>query len=296
MLLRIFHSLGTLFRCLFHVSPIFVFANIISVTAYAQDSWLDLVSVENGEHSRDIIFQSYDGQWKPPVWLTQGSRTDEFSPVNLRVSDQQTLVLWKELTGVDASNLLFTLIDVDTNGEVLSIGEIQTLTTDTPHQSSPTLIQDSEGLVWGFWIGFNGSDDDIYFASFSNGEWSAEKRLFEQPNGVPDVRPTARINADGAVEIRWQQYSFDEDAYIDVHSLLESDTGSNQFKWSEPRKYVINPLEKTPKLPQDFSLPSTVTMPDSVAINYADHRNIAFHWNSLPRQDDLTGDNENGAD
>ncbi len=291
MHLRIFSPVLIYLNQMITIALLLVIACTLSVATYAQESWLNLVSVEQGEHSRDIVFQTYNGQWQTPVWLTQGSRTDEFSPANLRVSNSQILVLWKELTGVDASNLLYTQVDVDPNGLVLSVGQIQTVKTETAHQSSPTLIRDPSGQVWGFWVGFNGTEDDIYFATFSNEGWTEEKRLYEQANGVPDVRPTARFNVDGAVELRWQQYSFDEGAYIDVYSFLEP-ANQNPPKWSKPSKYIVNPLEKAPQLPRDFSLPQSLTMPDSVAINYAEYQNVVIHWDKLPRAADLPGNTE----
>ncbi len=270
---------------------LFRFRNIIAIIllftlpssfSSASEEWLDLVRVEQGKFSREIIYQHKQDRWFPPVSLTKDSRTDDFTPASIRIAAGRSLVLWKESTGVDASRLVYSIVEIAENGGYKRKSENAVVRTNTPHQSSPTLIRENNDTIWGFWVGFNGKDDDIYYAKFFDGGWSEEKRLYNDENGVPDLQPSARINLNGRLELRWRQFSFEKSNYIDVFSRLESRSGAEPDRWSVPAEYVLNPLEKTPRLPEDFVLPSGVSQPNSASINFSGHPQIVLHWNKLP--------------
>ena len=262
----------------------FILVNV----CFAANDWVDLVRVEDGKFSREIIYQLKLDEWQSPVSLTKNSRTDDFTPVSIRVKPNTALVLWKESTGVDASRLRFCLIEFQNDGKLKEIGDIASLKTTTMHQSSPTLIRDASGQIWGFWVGLNGKDDDIFYAQFTENRWSAERRLYDKDNAVPDLRPTARINTTGTLELRWRQFSFEKAGYVDVFSTFVQDAAESSGEWTVPMEYVLNPLEKKPTLPDGFSLPEGISQPDTIAINLSGQPDIAFHWNYLDADADKT--------
>jgi len=282
-----FSGISTLLRNRFTkwtlASAIAILGSGLTDRIQAQSDRIDLVRTEQGKFSRDIVYQLHTDQWQQPVVLTKNSTTDDFSPAILRIDNDRALVIWKELVGLDASNLLFSFIHFKTDGSVESVSDSQTLKTKTAHQASPTLLRDLQGRIWGFWVGFNGKDDDIYFSRFVDNRWMEERRLFAQDNDVPDLRPTARLNVAGVPELRWRQFSFDKGAYIDVYAVLESEN-EDGARWSDPEEYVINPLEKSPRFPENFALPDAVSAPKSVAINYYRHPNVVLHWDKLYKE------------
>ncbi len=273
------NALLSLFPTLAGTLILLAFSSSLSV---ASNDWLDLVRVEDGKYSREIIYQQKLDQWQPPVSLTKDSRTDDFTPVSIRTASGDTMVLWKESTGVDASRLVYCLIKITGKGSLERRSPNTTIKTITAHQSSPTLIRAGNGAIWGFWVGFNGKDDDIFYAQFDGVGWGEEKRLFDKDNGVPDLKPTARININGELELRWRQFSFAKNNYIDVFSRFEPDSSGVSRKWSAPNEYVVNPLEKIPRLPSDFTLPEGVSQPDSATVNFSGLPGIVLHWNNLP--------------
>jgi len=258
---------------------ILLVVNVHGAPLFASE--VDMVRVEDGKYSRDIIFQHFDTEWSAEINLTENSRTDDFTPVTIRDDQNRALVLWKESIGVDASQLRYRTVQFNPNGEPVEAGKIQTIKTETTHQSSPTLFKDQNGIIWGVWVGFNGTDDDIYYSRLIDGAWDDEKRIYEQNNDVPDLGPWVRLNITDRIEIRWRQFDFGRGAYVDVFSVATVSPDGQEIIWTSPADYVLNPLENAPTIPDDFVMPAHVTTPDSVALYSSDWPQHALHWNRL---------------
>jgi len=98
-----------------------------------------------------------------------------------------------------------------------------------------SLVTDASNTVWLFWSANNGDLDDIYFIRRTSSGWSVPQRVNEK-NEVPDIKPHARINHNGEVEVEWQTYSMLLRSYQGAHSVLITESSK-----TEADKTVLKP-------------------------------------------------------
>jgi lysophospholipase L1-like esterase len=75
---------------------------------------------------------------------------------------------------------------------------------------SPQMVVDPQEVVWIFWSGFDGVDEDIYYSYWNGQGWQPEARV-NPDNMVPDVNPSAKVDESGIIWVTWK--GFDGQGY-----------------------------------------------------------------------------------
>ena len=239
------------------------------------DQRIDLVRVEAGKHGPDIIYQIFDGRWGETVNLSNNNKFDDFSPAIIRNAQGDLLVTWIEVANVDVSEIIYRKQTV----KGWSAPEV----IDTPHGQNtlPTLALDKSGTIWCIWVGFDGTDDEIFAASMIKDKWSKPMRIYQQDNAVPDYQPTTSINNNGMVVVNWIRFDTEVSDYVDYRVAMRGIDDRGNPLWGAPEKVVANPLVSLGKVPRSFQLPEGVRDLQSVAIYLPSLPGQTLHYGRL---------------
>jgi len=91
-----------------------------------------------------------------------------------------------------------------------------------------TLVTDANNQLWLFWSANKGGLDDVYLSKRGASGWSSPVRIHAE-NKVPDVTPSAYLDAESNVVVEWNSYDYVVDDYITLSKIYEAEiSGSDK--------------------------------------------------------------------
>jgi hypothetical protein len=136
------------------------------------------------------------------------------------------------------------------------------IVSDTQNDWGPSIILDSNGNPWLAWVGFDGTDDDIYYTYWTGNKWKKTLRV-NTDDGWPDTLPILYLNKDRIPEVRWS--GFNGSKYIQYTSSW------NGASWSAER-VAINPFSGPASLQTE--LPAFLTERTQAALHLRNRTGI----------------------
>ena len=95
---------------------------------------------------------------------------------------------------------------------------------------APNLVRDLNGTLWLFWCNeSNGGTDILYQTKALGSNWSLPQ-LVHKRNSVPDIRPFAKINEEGSVEVSWTTFDLERNDYANKTQVFTPKISSQQKK------------------------------------------------------------------
>ncbi|MEM7194206.1 MAG: hypothetical protein AAF402_04595 [Pseudomonadota bacterium] len=238
---------------------------ICSVSSGDETDWVAVWSAA-GERSLDVYFRKSSEPEETRV-LTNDN-LNQYTPVVAKTDRGAYMVVWSEETGVLSSDLRFVTIDTDTTSQV------QTIPASADQNAQPTLITDDTGRIWCVWVGFDGSDDELYFSHYYQGKWADGRLVDAEPNEVPDLVPEARL-VGSSIRLTWKRFDLEAGAYVAMSSAL--DLGAPDRDWVAPETVVKNPFEFSNAFPEGFNIPRDIEHIESLALHIESDPSRVFH-------------------
>jgi hypothetical protein len=106
---------------------------------------------------------------------------------------------WVDQTDADRYVLKYAVVLAGT----LTLIETGAVATQDARIYSPAITVSPQGTPWLAWAGFDGQDEEIRIAYYENGRWTPERAVTN--NEIPDSVPRFEIQADGILQLNWEQ-------------------------------------------------------------------------------------------
>jgi len=227
----------------------------LALAADAEYIW-----AENDYPGSTLYMSTYqNGAW--------GDREVIFSDEHLNIlpslgSDSQGnhLAVWVTLMPQGSSVLRYSWQQNDgwTEPEILWDGFKENL--------APVVLFDAADTAWVFWSANDGDDDDIYQASFVDGNWNPPRQV-NRENDVPDILPSAILDQNGNVVVHWQQLqpdaTYQERSKV-VATVARAGLLAKNKKFRKTRKSSGPAPARIPAPPFEGNSRTTIHYPDDI--------------------------------
>lgn len=204
------------------------------------------------------IFGSFRSQsgWGDGVRLVSAKETDILAcamPLDGGSDASSALVVWTKMISFEESYLNYL---VWTDG--VKPDDSSTFETGFAVNTGVSMVKDGGGTIWLGWAGFDGTDDDIYVARWSEQGWS-EPVLVNAPDDLPDIRVSMGLSAEGRPWLSWMGlgdggYQRFFSRYNGSEWIEEVVLPENKAKDFE--KLLAQRLEDLPALPEHVGEPT----------------------------------------
>lgn len=164
-----------------------------------------------------FLSRSQDDSWNDVEKISDNEAVNVV-PAVTKITDKDLLVVWSAFKN-GQSQLLFKFQDEG------KWGEETVYYTGLASNTAPSVAVDKEGKAWLVWAGFNGLNDEIYYATWDGSGFDTPTPITN--NSVPDILPVIGLDSDtGMPWIQWQQYT--PSGYAAYQSFWDDE------EWSEP--------------------------------------------------------------
>ena len=206
----------------------------------------ELLWVSSGSSHQILVSHYKEQQWSDPKSIYQSDNPLTSLAMATDLNGVKILV-WSEVFKARS-----VLMKMQLNPKSNAWSSAKIFNNSGKENLAASMVVDSNNSVWVFWSANVGDLDDVYFVRRTEMGWSKPQKVNDE-NEVPDIRPQARINQDGMVEISWQAYSFAASDYVLNTRVLEVD------KQAADRDSSQNELQQKAELTLgDISLPSFI--------------------------------------
>lgn len=168
---------------------------------------------DSGNH---IYYSQYQAdQWVDFVQPIYSANNSIVTPFLTTDYDGSKLLLWSESRGSSRMVLMFM------RGQLSGVAnQQQSITWSAPtvfadkraFNISAIAVRDGIERLWVFWVGDDGKDSDILQSVRAGGGWS-EPVLAHPDSDQPELRPIAKLDADGHLELSWSSYDRGSSSY-----------------------------------------------------------------------------------
>ncbi len=215
--------------------PILLLFSMVLPSVSHGEMTASLAWSDSDGQQEQIYFSSYvDGVWQKPVQLTEGNSLD-YLPSTGKGGDGRTWVVWSS----KQENTIALMYSVKSGN---NWAQPRTIDTGMRSNTAVSLIVDQEDVPWIVWAGFDGNDDEIFWARWEDGQWGAPEHV-AAANDVPDLLPVLSMDGQGVLSVRWQ--SFNGERYVSTsRSFIDG-------KWQESHTKKISRVLRT-KGERDF--------------------------------------------
>jgi len=208
---------------------------------------LHLISQLSGANQNGIVqYRFIDNDWSDALIVHDSPSTFSKRPSIVQTINNQVIAVWVERKG-SSSQLLYKAKPLDGQWPEDPI----VLTSSGGHKTAPIVFNSMSGQVYLAWASDQNGNDDIFFASWANGEWSSTESLSDT-NEYPDISPAFSYekNKQGALDLilSWQQRDADgiyqESSFLLEYDLeIDSVLAQNERACSKQLEHLALPTE-----------------------------------------------------
>lgn len=205
------------FAALFFLSGSCVADDGSDTSVVNEELW---VWAEVGEQPDTIFFSRGSGDtWQEPLQLSD-NRGLNVVPAVVKLNDGKVFVAWSTYENGE-SKITYRQ---ETEG---GWSEPEAYISGLSQNMAPSLLVDAEGVLWLIFAGFNGVNDEIYYATWQDGQFGTAEAITD--NDIPDILPVTGLSPEtGSLWVQWSQFS--TAGYVKYQSIREDG------EWSTPQQ------------------------------------------------------------
>lgn len=136
--------------------------------------------------------------WSPETQLTTHPGQD-LTPCIMQAGNGTIWVVWVS-TRMGNDELFYK-----TSSNYGSEWSLDTRLTDDPsYDSTPSIMQASNGTIWVAWASYRTGNDELYYKTFNGSSWSSDIQFTEEPSR--DIDPSIMQATSGLIWVVWCSY------------------------------------------------------------------------------------------
>ena len=193
--------------------------------------WVVWSSNRMGYVNYELFYKTssdYGLNWSLDTRLTEdpfGNESDDGSPSIMQANNGTIWVVWSSFRTGDYELFYKTSSN---NGASWS-GETR-LTNDNSWDTSPSIMQAGNGLIWVVWTSDRNGNDDLFYKTYNGASWSTDILLTK--DSYPDQFPSIMQAGNGIIWVVWSSHKTGD--YELFYKTF------NGIVWSSPHQLTYN--------------------------------------------------------
>jgi len=169
--------------------------------------------------------------WSPDTRLTWKTDSDTF-PAATQTGDGRIWVIWSSYRTGNA-DLFYKVY----NASAVHPWSPDIQLTNNPNEdTTPSIMQASNGVIWVVWKTNRTGNEEIYYKTYSGAAWSSDNPLITDPS-AKHLAPSIMQAANGTI---WVVWSSNLSGQFQIHYTVSSDNGAT---WSPHDNTLTDTIE-----------------------------------------------------